>query len=277
MKLIYKIKKEQLLRDFLKENDISDKLLCDIKSSGDLLVNKNHVTVRYVLQENDELEIVFPQEIRGKQLTPFEYDLDIVYEDEYLFVINKPAKMPCIPDHRYHDQTLANALVAYYDKINLDSTIHFVNRLDKDTSGLLIVAKYRYIHYLLSKSHITRYYHALVEGNIKDITINLPIERLNKSVKRSIGKTGKSSVTHCSLVEKIGDFSLVQCILETGRTHQIRVHLSSIGHPLVGDTLYGSKYLQDYYLNSFYLEFIHPITRKILKFNINEKNMAIKS
>ena len=271
MKISYTIETDQiLLCDFLKQLHISKKLLCDIKSQGDLRVNNRHVTVRYLLQKNDFLEIIFPKEQRGLQLDPYDYPLDIIYEDEYLLVINKPAKISCIPDHRYHNFTLANAIIHYYQQINLESTIHFVNRLDRDTQGLLIIAKYRYIHYLFSLTSITRYYYALVEGNLNDITINLPIDRVGMNVQRVVSRNGKNAITHCYNVKNNGDTSLVKCVLETGRTHQIRVHLSTIGHPLVGDRLYHSKTSQNYYLKSYYLSFTHPIYKRTMTFEIEQ-------
>ncbi|WP_041139000.1 RluA family pseudouridine synthase [Beduini massiliensis] len=268
MKLKFKIKQDQQLREFIAEHDISEKLLSAIKNNGDLRVNGEHVTVRCLLRKEDMLEIIFPEEKRGKQLTPAKMDLDILYEDEYLLVVNKPAMMPCIPDHRYHDQTLANGLIAYYESIGLDSTIHFVNRLDRETSGLLIVAKYRYIHYLLSREYIERKYMALAYGQVSDQTIDLPIGRLSRHVRREILPAGKPSVTHCHVLKQGEHFSLVECRLETGRTHQIRVHLSAIGHPLIGDRLYGDirNSAGTYYLHSYQLRFTHPITKQVLMF-----------
>lgn len=268
MKIDYIMDHEVLLRDFLKEIDISDKLLADIKNNGDLLVNQQHVTVRCVLKIGDHLSIVFPKEKIGQQLQPEFMPLHIVYEDECLLVIDKPAMIPCIPDHRYHNHTLANGIMYYYQKRKIESTVHFVNRLDRETSGLLIIAKYRFYHYLLSKKHIDRKYLALVEGDFDDQMINLPIHRLDKSVKRVIHVEGKPSITHCHCIKKKEGYSLVECALETGRTHQIRVHLSTVGHPLVGDSLYGGvvNMANTYYLHSYKLSFIHPKTNKTLSF-----------
>lgn len=269
MKLTYQIREDILLRDFLKQQDISDKLLSAIKNQGDILVNHCHQTVRYKLSVGDQVEVIFPQEKRGMQLEPYYYDLKIIYEDDYLLVIDKPAGMPCIPDHRYHDKTLANALIYHYDQIRLESTIHFVNRLDKETSGLLIVAKYRYIHYLLSKKHICRKYLAYIQGEIEKQTICLPIFRSGKSVVRCIDQRGKTSITHCIPYKMVESNQLIECQLETGRTHQIRVHLSAIGHPLIGDHLYGGKKNEagTYYLHSYFVEFEHPITHQTIKLN----------
>ncbi len=268
MKLTYTILKEEPLRDFVKAQHISDKLLSAIKSKGDMRVNGIHVTIRYLLKKNDILEIDFPKEERGMQLTPTQMALDIVYEDEYLLVVNKPAMMACIPDHRYHDGTLANGLIDYYEKIGLESTVHFVNRLDRETSGLLIIAKYRYIHYLLSVTIIERKYKALVYGHVSSQNINLPIGRKDNNVKREIMNDGKVAITHCRLIKQEKNHSLVECRLETGRTHQIRVHMSAIGHPLIGDSLYGDiqNEAKTYYLHSYYVSFTHPITKEVLTF-----------
>lgn len=254
----------------MSEHHISKKLLCDIKQEGKLMVNHIEVTVRYKLQIGDYLEIIFPKEKRGKQLIPNKMDLKIIYEDEYFLVLDKPSGVPCIPNQRYHDYTLANGIIDYYEHIHLDSTVHFINRLDKETSGLVIISKYRYIHYLFSITPIRRCYYALVEGECPTMTIDQPIYRATSSVKRCIHHLGKKAVTHCLFVEKIGDCSLVKCELETGRTHQIRVHLSSIGHPLVGDSLYDSKYHCKLYLRSYYLEFYHPITHQLLTFKVKK-------
>ena len=276
MKLSFVIQEEILLRDFIKLHDISDKALAAIKNEGDLVVNGNHVTVRYPLQPNDHLDIIFPKEKKGKQLEPYDYPLDILYEDEYLLIVNKPAGMPCIPDHRYHNQTLANVLVSYYLKIGLESTIHFVNRLDRETSGLLVVAKYRYIHHLFSKVDIQRKYLALVHGKMKDQTIDLPIYRKGNSVKRCIDPLGKPSITHCRVIKEGKQWTWMECLLETGRTHQIRVHLSAIGHPLVGDSLYGYEQdvLESYFLHSYDISFIHPISSKKIHLTKQRKKLA---
>ena len=262
MKLTYTILENQLLKYYLEKLDIQGKLLANIKTQGDLRVNGEHVTVRYELQVGDILEIVFPQETRGEQMDPVKMDLDIVYEDEYLLVINKPPHIPCIPDHRYH-VSLANGILYYYDQIHLDSTVHFVNRLDKETSGLLIVAKYRYIHHLLSGNHINRKYYALVDGIIDhDLSIYKRIGRNGLNVRRIICEDGKDALTDVRVIKHKENQTLVECTLHTGRTHQIRVHLSSISHPLSGDTLYGSTTGDTYYLHSYYLQFIHPITHQ---------------
>ncbi len=257
--------------NFLKKQEISKKAIVATKHrGGDILVNGEHVTVRYLLKEGDVLVVLFPEEVRSEGLTPYECLIEVVYEDDYLLVLNKPAGMPTIPSIRHPHQTLANAIVHYYDIIGLSSTLHFVNRLDRDTSGLLVVAKYRHIHHLLTKDmkQIKRKYYTLVKGILSPTqgTINAPIAReVEGNVKRCVREDGDRSITHYRVLETWDNhMTLVECELETGRTHQIRVHLMHLGYPLVGDTLYDSKALtleKGHLLHSYQLSFIHPITK----------------
>ncbi len=151
---------------------------------------------------------------------------------------------------------------------NLKATVHLVNRLDKDTQGLMLIAKNRQAHYLLSKDikQVKRVYHCLVEGILKgEGIIDKPIIKDKNSVKRLIDASGKKAITVYRSLKIFDNKSLIECDLKTGRTHQIRVHLSSIGHPLVGDGLYGSMETKTYYLDSVYLEFVSPFTNKLIQ------------
>lgn len=254
-----------LIRDFLTKQELSKKFIKAIKMNGDILVNGTHQSVRYCLQKNDVIELIWPNE--NSNMEPYDYRLDIVYEDEDYLVINKKAGIPCIPTKRYPCKTIANALINYYQKHDIKATVHLVNRLDKDTQGLMLVAKNRYAHYLLSKDikQVKRIYYCLVEGTLDgEGVINYPIIKDKDSVKRVVDIHGKTAITYYSSLKTFDNYSLVKCILETGRTHQIRVHLSSQGFPLIGDILYGSRQNQLYYLDSVYLEFVHPFTQKLI-------------
>ncbi len=276
--LTYHITKQedgQTLKTFIKHQNISKKLLVATKhQGGSLIVNGERQTVRYQLKEHDVLIVTFPSEVRSSGLTPYDLPLEIVYEDDYLLVINKPPMLPTIPSIKHPHQTLANAIMAYYDAHNIHSTAHFVNRLDKETSGLLVVAKYRHIHHLLTQDikQIKRRYYALAKGVLASNhgTICAPIARLLAGeVKRGVRADGDAATTHYDVMHTLKTMTLVTCQLETGRTHQIRVHLNHLGHPIVGDTLYDDEAMildEGHLLHSFEVSFTHPITKQDLCF-----------
>ena len=261
-KFIVSEKDHQLcIDDFAYKHEVSRRALKDIKMYGDILVDGIHQTVRYVLSCGEMIEFIYPSE--ENNLVKEDIPLNIVYEDEYLMVINKPKGLACIPT-RSHPISLANAISFYYQTINLNSTIHLVNRLDRDTAGLMIVAKYREIHDLMCRdiTHIYRKYHAHVSGKVDAGTICLPIYKNEKEMQRIIDERGKASVTHYRCLKYQDNQSYIECVLETGRTHQIRVHLSAIGHPLIGDDLYGGEE-GVFDLESTMVAFTHPITKQI--------------
>ena len=250
------------LDEFLYQKGISKKILKAIKLQGDILVNGVHQTVRYQVQCDDEITLIYPEEIC--EIPPVDIPLKVVYEDDYLLVIDKQKDLACIPTRTHYDRTLAHALSYYYHQHDIHSTIHFINRLDKDTQGLMLVAKYREVHDMMTKDikHIFRKYCAHVSGVIGSGTINLPIYKDGHQMRRIIDSRGKPSCTHYRCLKTMEDMSLVECVLETGRTHQIRVHMSSIGHPLIGDTLYDGKE-GPFDLTSMMIAFVHPVTKQI--------------
>ncbi len=248
--------------DYLYNKGINQKALKNIKMNGDILVNNEHKTVRYLLNEGDVLTLIYPKEINNIEAKNI--PLRIVYEDEYLMVIDKQKDIACIPTRSHIDNTIANALSYYYKINHIDSTVHLVNRLDKETSGLMIVAKYREIHDRMCKdiTKIQRMYHAHVVGKVDEGVIDLPIYKDGHQMKRIIDSRGKDSKTHYKCIHFKNGISLVQFILETGRTHQIRVHMSAIEHPLVGDSLYGDGN-GEFDLTSMRVAFVHPVTNQI--------------
>lgn len=266
------IEEKIILKDYLKMLDISKAMIKRIKNHGDFLVNGQHVTVRYLLQKDDVLDIIFPLELSC--IEPDDIPLKIVYEDEYYLVIDKQANIPCIPTKRYPRHTLANGLIKYFNDHHILATVHLVNRLDKETQGLMLVAKDSRSHYLLSQDikQVKRVYHCLVEGTLTgEGIIDSPIAKDQNSIKRIISKDGKEARTYYRVLKNIKDKTLVECILDTGRTHQIRVHLSSIGYPLAGDQLYGAKENTLFYLDSVELSFVHPYTKEFLEFKKENK------
>jgi 23S rRNA pseudouridine1911/1915/1917 synthase len=279
--LTWEISREEagtVLREFLKKQHISRAALTDIKfKGGHLLVNDKHETVRYTLQEGDKVQAVFPPEIPSEEMVVEYIPLHIVYEDEYVLVINKQANMPTIPSREHRSGTLANALLGYYERIGLISTVHVVTRLDKDTSGLMLIAKNRFVHHLLAKQQkehkIVRTYAAIVHGELtnKVGTIAAPIGRKSDSIiEREVRPDGQEAVTHYVVDNVCSEYSLVTLQLETGRTHQIRVHMLSIGHPLLGDDLYGGRTdkIKRQALHSKQLTFDHPFTGETLTLQV---------
>ncbi|SFD42070.1 RluA family pseudouridine synthase [Bacillus sp. UNCCL81] len=278
--LSWEVKKEHngiLLREFLKLKELSKRALTDIKfQGGKITVNGEEKTVRTILNEFDLIQIYFPIEKPSVDLIAEDIPFEIVYEDDAVLVINKPFGIPSIPSREHPNGTLANGLLFYYQTIGLQSTIHIVTRLDKDTSGLMLVAKNRYIHYLFSKNelkNVQRKYLAIVHGQMNGTegVICAKIARKSDSIiERIVSEEGQEAITHFKVLVVNRDYSVVELELETGRTHQIRVHMSSIGHPLIGDDLYGGNTdrLKRQALHSYQLSFVHPI-------DYTEKNFEI--
>lgn len=270
---------QRMLREYLLERrKISKRALTSIKyKGGKILVNGEEKTVRYILQQGDRIEIIFPPEKRSGWMTPVDIPLSIIYEDEHVLVINKPPKLATIPSRHHPTQTLANGIIHYYDQKGLPYTVHVVTRLDRDTSGLVLIAKQRYSHSILfqdqQEKKIKRSYIAIVEGTLKEKkgVINYPIARASDSIlKRMVSEIGQQAITHYQVREETSVASLVDLYLETGRTHQIRVHCEYIGHPLFGDSLYnGNMDFNDRQaLHCQSLTFQHPTTREEMHFEI---------
>ena len=219
---------------------------------------------------NDRLLVRVCENKNSENIVPVDIKLDIKYEDEDIIVINKGSDMPIHPSLNNYENSLANALMHYYKGENF--VFRCINRLDKDTTGLTIVAKHflsaGILNIAMQNRQIKRVYNAIVkdDGRLPDVdTINLPIAREDDTlIKRKVSLDGQRAVTHFKVLKKFEKYSLIEIRLETGRTHQIRVHMSHIGAPLVGDYLYNEddygKSLVRPLLHSKSLEFIHPIT-----------------
>lgn len=278
--LIYKAGERdrgKLLREFLKERQISKAALIDIKfNGGALLVNGSAVTVRYILNEGDTVEVFFPKEEPSGDLLPEDMPLEIVYEDEYVLVVNKPAGVASIPSREHRFGTLANGILGYYQSKGIHATIHIVTRLDLDTSGLMLIAKHRHAHHLFSLQQrdygVKRRYEAVVHGVMdqRQGTIDAPIGRKDTSIiEREVREDGQRAVTHYEVLRVGEGWSHVSLKLETGRTHQIRVHMAYLKHPLLGDSLYGGTEcggMARQALHSCELSFFHPVEEREMTF-----------
>ncbi|KAB7667568.1 RluA family pseudouridine synthase [Bacillus sp. B1-b2] len=267
------------IKEFLKNHKISKSALTDIKfKGGRITVNGLEQNVKYKLNKGDHLAVIFPPEKPSEGLIPESIPLPIVYEDDFLLIVKKVPGMNTIPSREHPKGSLANALVGYYQAKRIEATIHIVTRLDRDTSGLVLIAKHRHIHHLLSGQQKTgdvkRKYLAFAEGTMKPEsgTINEPIGRcVDSIIQREVREDGKNAITHYRVLTSKAAFSIVELSLETGRTHQIRVHLSHLGHPLLGDDLYGGsrKLISRQALHCYFLSFTHPITDKKMAFSID--------
>ena len=248
-----------------------------------VIVNQKPVKANYRLSLGDMVEITLP-EAKEPDIIPENIPLDILYEDQDIIIVNKPKQMVVHPAPGHYSGTLVNALMYHCGQelsgINGTMRPGIVHLIDMDTTGSLIVCKNDMAHQSLSeqlKVHsIKRVYVAIVHGNIKEDngTVNSPIGRHpTERKKMSIHtKNGRNAITHYKVLERFGEYTYIQCELETGRTHQIRVHMSSIGHPLVGDQVYGPRKcpfpkLQGQTLHAKTLGIIHPRTGEYLEIN----------
>lgn len=266
----------KLLRDFLKEQDISKTALTDIKfKGGSIFVNDREENVRFKLNRGDVLKLFFPPEERSEGIKAEDIPLSVIFEDEYLLVASKPAGMNTIPSREHPNGSLANALLGFYDRAGIKATSHIVTRLDRDTSGLVLIAKHRHIHHLFSEAQkrgtVKRTYEAFAGGCLTADAgkIEEPIGRKSDSIiEREVRQDGKYACTHFKVLNRFDGFTHMELRLETGRTHQIRVHMAYIGHPLLGDDLYGgdTASIERQALHCRRLTFIHPFTREEMTF-----------
>lgn len=297
MKLSYEVTNEteyKTVKEVLKiEFQISDRLLLKLKKIQKITLNSEVVYVHHIIQKGDIIECDLNYEEDNSNVIPSSMPLSILYEDDSYLVIDKPAGIPVHPSMEHYTDSLSNGVRFYFDQIGLHKKIRPVNRLDKDTSGIVIFAKNEYVQECLVKqmksNQFIKKYIAIVEGHLenKEGTINLPIARKEGSIiERCISESGEIAITHYKVLSEdeissifkesfnekdtlktsnnLEDLEFIECTLETGRTHQIRVHFASIGHSLLGDTLYGSTSLliKRQALHCYYMSFIHPIALK---------------
>ena len=285
---------ERIDKFIVEKTSLSRSLIAKLLDNGAVTVHGKVVAKNYKLRPGDSVEVVFPEPEADVAL-PEDIPLDVIYEDSDIIVINKPKGMIVHPATGIYTGTLVNALL-YHCKDSLSGIGGVIrpgigHRIDKDTSGLLVVAKNDEAHLCLSeqlKTHTaSRIYHAIAVGNIKDDagTVNKPIgrhptDRKKMAVVLDPSRTAREAITHYEVIERFatptGRFTYVKCKLETGRTHQIRVHMASIGHPLLGDGVYGGQgtkfeatsgsIISGQCLHAKELELIHPRTRELMHF-----------
>lgn len=266
------------IREYLKmKMGLSTRLIRSASIDKRIFVNDIPVKMNYVLNEGELIKIDLAKD-ESQDIAPEKMDIEIIYEDDDILVVNKKPFMVVHPTKSYQSGTLANGVINYFIESGQNCIVRLVSRLDMNTSGLIIIAKNQFSHGMLSKemseNKVTKRYLALVHGILENEqgTIDLPIYRpegTDFGIMRIVDKRGQRSITHYRVIESYEDATLVECTLETGRTHQIRVHLSSIGHPIYGDSLYGNgeeekDLINRQALHAYSLDFTSPRTGEIL-------------
>lgn len=259
-----------------KYTDLSRTMAQKLVEEGNILVNGKSKKISYKVQKGDEIELTIP-EAKEIGIKPENIDVEVIYEDKDIIVVNKPKGLVVHPANGNPDGTLVNAIMAIckgsLSGIGGEIRPGIVHRLDKDTSGLLIIAKNDQAHINMSKQikdrQVKKIYIALVKGRTKEeeATINMPIGRSTKDRKKmAVRKDGKEAITHFKVLRRYNNYTLLEVKIDTGRTHQIRVHMAEIGHPVVGDMVYSNGKnefgIQGQMLHAKSLDFKHPITGK---------------
>ena len=254
------------VKEYLKHSGFSVTLIKKAKFGG-IFLNGQVVTVRATINSGDKIEIFTDDKI-SEGIPPMDIPLKVIYEDDDILAVDKPTNMPTHPSKGNNLPTLANAVMAYYGG---NFVFRAVNRLDRDTSGIVIIAKNQMsagnLSSSMKKGEWNKTYHAIVEGIPSQIEgrIDAPIERIEEgNIKRGVREDGKPAITKYRVIEKYENSSLCEINLLTGRTHQIRVHMAHIGHPLVSDFLYGKISDKDYFLRCKQISFPHPRTGEII-------------
>ena len=261
------------LEQFLSSKEISGRLFRKLYKEKKVVVNGRFQRKNLELDKGDVVSLLMEDEIEN--ILPEKMEIDIVYEDYDLLILNKSANMVVHPTKSYQTNTLSNGIAYYFKETNIKKKIRFVNRLDMDTTGILIVAKNSFSHQQMAlqfeNNSIEKKYLAVVQGIIEDDEglIDLPIGREeNKSIRKMVTEDGQEALTKYKVLERYNMATLVEVQIFTGRSHQIRVHMDYISHPIIGDSLYNmrSEYINRQALHSHYLKVNHPRTKNQIEF-----------
>lgn len=272
--VLFNAKKSMTVEEVLFDYNISSRLFKKLKRNKSIFLNGGHVNSNDNCKSGDIISIVMEDEINN--ITPESIPLDILYEDNDLLIINKEPNMVVHPTKSHLSGTIANGISYYYKENNIKKKVRLVNRLDIDTSGILIAAKNSFCQQQLAiqfnNNIVEKKYITIVEGVVKtdsDI-IDLPIEREeNRSIKKKVSEDGKRAVTLYNVIERYTNATLLEVQIYTGRSHQIRVHFNYIGHSVIGDALYNkpSNYIERQALHASYIKFVHPRTQRHMEFS----------
>lgn len=271
----YTSDEESTLKEILLDRlNFSVRSLSKMKRDQTVSVNGEFKKPSTKIKKGDLIEVKIEEDMAGFE--PQDLDLKVLHDDFDIIMVNKPPFMVVHPTKSHNDRTIANGVTDYIIKKNEKVKVRFVNRLDMNTSGLVIIAKNAYAHHTLSldmkEDKVEKKYITVVKGIVKDDygTIDEPIYRPTEdSIKRVVDDRGQASITHYKVLERLNDATLLEVKLETGRTHQIRVHMNHIGHGIIGDELYGyvdESLINRQALHAYSLEFNQPRTKEKLKF-----------
>lgn len=262
----YDIIEDGTILEFLESFYISKSKIYTLFLEGNILLNNHKCKKEDKIKKGDTISLIQDEEI---DYLPLNKKIDIAYEDDYLLIVNKP---PFIAIHNGKDinDALANMVANYYLENGIYLNVRFAHRIDMETTGLIIFAKdiltHAYMNHFIENHEIIRKYRLLINGKLRENKgiIDKPLAEDRHSNKMRISENGKIAITHYKVLKASNNYSYLECLLETGRKHQIRCHFASIGHPLLGDTLYGSnlKYIDRCALHSYSVKFMHPVFKK---------------
>jgi 23S rRNA pseudouridine1911/1915/1917 synthase len=272
--VIFKVEREKIdLEKFLISKELSGRLIRKLYKEKKIFVNGKFMRKGVLLNIGDLISLYMGDEIEN---TPAEkIDIDIVHEDFDLLIINKQPNIVVHPTKSHQQNTLSNGIAYYFQEKGIKKKIRFVNRLDMDTTGILIVAKNPFAHQQMAlqfeSNEVEKKYQAIVSGNVENdqAFIDSPIGREeDRSIRKIVIENGQEALTKYTVIERYNNASLLDVQIFTGRSHQIRVHLEHIGHPIIGDTLYseGSPHIDRQALHSYYLKIKHPRTGQFMEF-----------
>jgi 23S rRNA pseudouridine1911/1915/1917 synthase len=273
MELIYKVKKPETISRFMQENNIPSKILEIEDNKQKIYVNGELKTRKDTVRKGGKIHFFINDEVRDPRIKSEDVKLEIVYEDSYMLIVNKPNNVQMMISKAHPSGTLANAINNYYEENDIKAKIHYVTKLDREASGLIVIAKHKFIKYLLSNDNsITYHMKIIIDGilDLKESIIPLPISRVDGSILREVSEHGEECLTNYKVLDEFKGHSLVEVWIKDKLAHQIRVHFSYFFAPVVGDKLYGKEPKEELMMYCNKLDFKNPITEEPIHMELIE-------